>query len=616
MFIQRFVLVVAAVAMAAPLPAQTFVTNGGFMLTSTRARGDWLAQNQLNAWRVAYGAPQLMVAKGCGDPNYIALSGDKTGDAIQQPVALMKGVPYEVSLCVRYRKGETSNARIQGRSLNARIELRASTMPLSSLGCLPPACEAMTSVRNITATTWRTHRFQFTPSRDYSYLTIGTSNDTIGTSNDAIRQSATLADDHGAKGWRVDVDNVSVTVAPGRPAPVINADAGNRILDQYIVLLRPGTTEKQADDLEEKVIKIGGTILKSYRTGVLGFAAKLEKDALAMVRADRLVLWVEADQKMSSSAVTETTSSTGIDRIDQRLLPLNGTFQYTETGEDVHVFVLDTGIRTTHDEFGGRASSDFTAAVHDGSEDCAGHGTHVAATVGGTKYGIAKRVRLHSVRVMDCNEQGSLSNVIAGVTWITENNECNKFRPAVANMSISAETMVPSLDLKIQESIDSGVTYVVAAHNRARDACRYSPAHIPDAITVGAVNPRTDVRWVMSNDGPCVDLFAPGVAIRSAGIAGNEATSVRAGTSMATAYVAGVAALALQLNRYAKPSDVWNKIHDNNNVSTTPTWPGIIDWQGLIDGQGAIIPGVGLPDELLHWGPFNGGHDDVPPQWP
>jgi Subtilase family/Peptidase inhibitor I9 len=613
-FIQRFVLILAAIAAAAPLPAQTIVTNGGFKLTSTRARGDWLVQNRVGAWRVAYGAPQLIVAKGCGDPNYIALSGNKAaGDAIQQPVALMKGVPYEVSLCVRYRKDEIQTARAQGKFQNAHVALRASTMPLGGAECLAPACETMTGAKNVIATQWRVHQFQITPSRDYSYLTISTGNDTSS-------QSIDPAVDHGAKDWRAEVDNVSVTLAvrPGRPAPVINADAQNKILDQYIVLLRPGTTVTQAKRLEREVTESGGTILNRYHTGVLGFAAHLEQDALKMVRANRLVLWVEADQTMSSSAVTGPTSSSGIDRIDQRLFPLNRTFQYTETGEGVHAYVLDTGIRTTHQEFGGRASSDFTAADNDGSEDCSGHGTHVAGTLGGSNYGIARNVRLHSVRVMDCQGQGNLSNVIAGVTWITaEHNKCRaKRRPAVANMSISAETMVPSLDVKIQESIASGVTYVVAAHNRARDACHYSPARIPDAITVGAVNQETDMRWVMSNVGPCVDLFAPGVAIPSADKDDDKDTASKAGTSMATAFVAGVAALALQLDPRAKPSDVWNKIHDNDNVSTTPGWPGIIDWQGLIDETGTIIKGVGSPNELLHWGPFNGGYDDAPPPWP
>jgi hypothetical protein len=611
-FIQRFVLVLAAVAAAAPLQAQTIVTNGGFKLTSKRAQGDWLVQNRVGAWRVAYGAPQLIVAKGCGDPNYIALSGNKAaGDAIQQPVALMKGVPYEVSLCVRYRKGEIQDASVRGEIPNARVKLHASTTPLGDPECPKETCEAMTGVRNITAARWTAHHFRITPSRDYAYLTISTG-------NDPNSQSSDLASDRGAKGWRADVDNVSVTVAVqrGRPAPVINADAPNKILDQYIVLLRPGTTSGQAKRLEDRVIKMGGTILNSYRTGVRGFAAHLEKDALEMVRASGLVLWVEADQKMSSSSV-EPASYTGIDRIDQRILPLDSIFQYTETGAGVHVFVLDTGIRITHRELVGRASSDFSeGGDSDAGTNCSGHGTHVAGTVGGTTYGIARKAWLHSVQVMDCTGQGNLSNVIAGVTWITKKTENHKFRPAVANMSISAETMVPSLDLKIQESIGSGVTYVVAAHNRARDACHYSPARIPDAITVGAVNPKTDVRWVMSNDGPCVDLFAPGVAIMSAGIDDDKATAFRAGTSMATAYVSGVAALALELDPYANPYDVWNRIHDNDNVSTTPGWRGIIDWQGLIDEQGMVIPGVGSPNELLHWGPFNDGHDDVPLLWP
>jgi subtilisin family serine protease len=230
-------------------------------------------------------------------------------------------------------------------------------------------------------------------------------------------------------------------------------------------------------------------------------------------------------------------------------------------------------------------------------DDCSGHGTHIAGTVGGKQYGVAGKVRLHSVRVMDCLGKGTQSGAIAGVEWVT----AHSLRPAVANMSISADRGLPSLDDAVTASILSGVTYVVAAHNQARDACQYSPARVALAITAGAVNPLSDMRHVTSNYGSCVDLFAPGTAILSAGIADDTATAFSVGTSMAAAHVAGVAALYLQLDPHATPAEVWEKIHSNDNVSTTPNWRGILN------------PGPFSPNELLHWGPRNDGYDDGDP---
>lgn len=597
MFIQRFVLVLAAVAAAAPLPAQTLVRNGGFQLTATRSGDGSLLSNQLGDWQAAYGTPQVIAGEGCDDPDYVAMRGKQgAGEAIRQPVALTKGVRYDVSFCARKRKGESSNAH---------VELRASTTPLDSPACPAGTCEAMAGVWNIVKSDWTAHHFQFTPSRDYAYLTITTNNDLAVT-------------DRAKPSW-VEVDNVSVTLATrrsGEPAPLINAKTSSAIPDQYIVIFERGTKEDQVEALEDAVDRLDGKVLLRYRTAVLGFAAHLGPKALKLVLANPDVQWVEADQRMRTSSVTEPVIAgaclnaalpTGIDRIDRRLLPLDGTAQFTETGEGVHVYLLDSGIRTAHPEFGDRASGDFSAITDDhGQDDCSGHGTHVAGTLGGTNYGVAKRVRLHSVRVMDCKGEGAESGVILGVEWITARRQrpAEKHRPAVAIMSISGENGLPGLDKAVTRSIESGVTYVVAAHNRARDACHYSPARIAGAITVGAVNALSDMRYVTSNHGSCVDLFAPGTAILSAGIANDTPKSCLSGTSMAAAHVAGVAALYLQLDPHATPSEVWEKIHQNNNVSTTPNWPGILN-------RGACSP-----NELLHWGPLNEGHDDADPQLP
>jgi subtilisin family serine protease len=556
-FIQRLILVLAAVAAAAPLPAQTLVTHGDFQLPRVRA-------NQLGAWQAAYGTPQIIADKGCYDAGYVAMSGDEPDQAIRQPVALMKGVRYEVSLCARFGKGIKSEVH---------VELHASTTPLDTRECPAETCEAISGAKKAIAAQWKKYQFQFTSSRDYAYLTVSAS--------------------------KADVDNVSVVVAdrlPGEKAPLVNADTRSVIRDQYIVLYKPGTRPREANLLESNVKRLGGKILFQYRTVFFGFAARLEPDVLEVVRASPHVQWVEADQRMRSSSVEEPVTAgtghdaalpTGLDRIGQRLLPLDGTFQVTETGQGVHVYLLDSGVREDHTEFGDRASVDLSV-VSDSDEpgDCAGHGTHVAGTVGGKHYGVARKVRLHSVRVMDCNGEGPMSAVIRGVEWITQNRRS----PAVAVMSISGETTLLALDAAVTTSIQSGVTYVVAAHNRARDACHYSPARIPEAITVGAANPLSDMRYVTSNHGPCLDLFAPGTAILSAGISCDSASARLSGTSMAAAHVAGVAALYLQLNQYATPDEVWYGIHSNNNVATTPGWPGILN------------PGRYSPNELLHCG--------------
>lgn len=588
MFIQRLVLVLAAVAAAAPLPAQTLVTNGGFKLTSARIGDGSLPPNELDAWQAAYGTPQVIVAKGCGDPNYIAMSGNQVvGEAIRQPVALMKGVDYNISLCARVRKGDIPNAH---------VELRASTTPLGSPTCPAATCEAMTGAKNITETDWKEYQFPFTPSRNYTYLTISTSND--------------VAVDDGSKISWAEVDNVSImlAVSPGKPAPLINAGTRNVIGGQYIVLFKRGTRVEDAEALEKEVNERRGKIFFLYRAAVLGFAAHLKPDVLKMVRANPHVLWVEADQIMRASTETKPSPDMGIDRIDQRLRPLDRTFQYTETGAGVHAYLLDTAILTTHPEFGNRASSDFTA-ISDGIGDCAAHGTHVAGILGGNTYGVASKARLHSVRVIGCDERGrpygEESGAIAGVDWVTAQPD----RPAVANMSISGEGVLPSLDAAVTASINLGITYVVAAHNRARDACNYSPARVTAAITVGAVNTKTDdKKRVDSNYGPCVDLFAPGGAIPSADSEDVAATASKSGTSMAAAHVAGVAAFYLQRNPLATPSDVWNQIHSNNNVATTPNWPGILDETNNSD------PISGSPNELLHWGPLGDGYDHGNPR--
>jgi subtilisin family serine protease len=248
-----------------------------------------------------------------------------------------------------------------------------------------------------------------------------------------------------------------------------------------------------------------------------------------------------------------------LDRNDQRYLPLNGQYIYFATGSNVRAYIIDTGIRIAHSQFGGRASYGYDAI--DGSlpaDDCNGHGTHVAGTVGGSTYGVAKQVRLVAVRVLGCNGSGSYSGIIAGVNWVTNQKRLNPSVPMVANMSLGGPAST-ALDNAVVASISRGVTYVVAAGNDGGLACNSSPARTAGTITVGATD-ATDTRPTWSSYGGCVDIFAPGVSITSAWYTSNTATANLNGTSMAAPHVAGVVALYLQRTPSASPSTVRSTI--------------------------------------------------------
>ena len=355
---------------------------------------------------------------------------------------------------------------------------------------------------------------------------------------------------------------------------------------------------------QEKVKGLGGEVLFTYTSALNGFSVKLPKEALQALRALPDVEYIEVDQMGTVETIQPpnppTAPPTGIDRIDRRELPLNGTYTYSETGANVHVYIFDTGIRDTHTEFGGRASLALDA-IMDGTatNDCQGHGTNVAGIVGGATYGIAKNVKLHSVRVADCIGNAPVSSTIMGIEWVT----LNAIHPAVANISLRWVGTLPSLNTAVVNSITSGVTYVVAAGNEfGGNACAVSPALVPAAITVGAIDPTNDTRWPLSNIGPCVDLFAPGVDIVSAGFTNDTATSLFSGTSQASPHVAGVAARYLETHPGASPATVWNAIHSADNVSTTVI--NGVPWQGIVNA------GTGSPNELLHWGSVRDGSID------
>ena len=264
--------------------------------------------------------------------------------------------------------------------------------------------------------------------------------------------------------------------------------------------------------------------------------------------------WVEEDGEVHAVTVQQNPPW-GLDRIDQRNLPLNSIYDYQGTGAGVNVYVMDTGIRVTHTDFGGRAVGAYTSILDgQGTNDCNGHGTHVAATLGGATFGAAKNVRLHAVRVLDCTGNGSWSSVISGVNWVTANH----VKPAVANMSLGGFGNT-TVDAAIQGSIDAGIVYVVSAGNDWTDACTYSPARVGPAITVGASN-ANDSGAVFTNQGTCLDIFAPGDGVLSAWNTTDTATNILTGTSMASPHVAGVAAVYLSAHKTAPPYDVANAI--------------------------------------------------------
>ncbi len=299
----------------------------------------------------------------------------------------------------------------------------------------------------------------------------------------------------------------------------------------------------------------GGTVTQTFSDALSGFSGKLNAAAVAAIAADARVAFVEQEQRFFVSTA-QANPPWGLDRIDQRALPLNKAFNYTKTGAGVTAYVIDTGIRFDHSEFGGRAVSGYDAIDGGSADDCHGHGTHVAGTLGGKTYGVAKGVKLVGVRVLGCDGSGTTSQIIAGIDWVTRHHAAGA--PAVANLSLGGMLSL-AVDNAVSNSIADGVTYVVAAGNGVEgygvDACVTSPARVPAALTVSAVD-SADQRAAWANFGSCVDLFAPGVNITSSVASGVNTTAVYSGTSMATPHVAGIAALYLQGAPSATPAQV------------------------------------------------------------
>ncbi|SCL16187.1 Serine protease, subtilisin family [Micromonospora rhizosphaerae] len=349
------------------------------------------------------------------------------------------------------------------------------------------------------------------------------------------------------------------------PSGVIrNAGGATAVADSYIVVLKDSAVApaRVAATAQRLTARHGGTVARTWRTALRGFELRVGARAAARIAADPAVAFVEQNHTVSIAGTQTNPPSWGLDRIDQRNLPLDSSYTYPNTASNVRAYIIDTGVLYGHNDFGGRAVSGFDAVDGGSADDCNGHGTHVAGTVGGSSYGVAKGVQIVGVRVLNCQGSGTNAQVVSGIDWVT----ANAVRPAVANMSLGGSAN-SSIDTAVTNSINSGITYAVAAGNgdifgNRQNACNFSPARVASAITVGATQ-NNDAAASFSNYGTCVDILAPGVNITSAWYTSNSATNTISGTSMATPHVAGAAALVLSANPSWSPQQVRDSLVNN-----------------------------------------------------
>jgi len=356
---------------------------------------------------------------------------------------------------------------------------------------------------------------------------------------------------------------------------------------EYIVVLKSDLKEvaqRGAGSIGREIAaQHGGQVFQTYEHALKGFAVRMPEARVQQLRADPRIAYIEENQEVFAVA-TQTGATWGIDRSDQRDLPLNQTYNYNADGTGVHAYIVDTGVKLTHQEFAGRMGNGFDAVTSGGSaNDCNGHGTHVAGTVAGTTYGVAKKATVHAVRVLDCNGSGTNAGVIAGVDWVKNNH----VKPAVANMSLGGGAS-QALDDSVNNAVAAGVVFAVAAGNDNANACNYSPARAANALTVGSTT-NTDARSSFSNYGTCLDIWAPGSSITSAWHTSDTATNTISGTSMASPHVAGGAVLFLQANPSATPADVRSALLTNATQNKVTS------------------PGTGSTNYLLYTANFTGG---------
>jgi subtilisin family serine protease len=385
---------------------------------------------------------------------------------------------------------------------------------------------------------------------------------------------------------------VTTALPASAEGKIVDAGGPGAIADSYIVVLKSDTISVLTESLAAKA---NAKVDYRYDAALRGFAGAMSEAAAKRLAADPAVAYVAQNHAVQALADQANPPSWGLDRIDQPNLPLNNNYHYDTVASNVHAYVIDTGIRTTHVDLGGRASFDYNA-VDTNNTDCNGHGTHVAGTIGGGQYGVAKGVRLHAVKVLNCAGSGTIAGVVAGVNWVTG----NKIRPAVANMSLGGGVDT-TLDTAVRNSIASGVTYAIASGNSNANACNFSPARVAEAITVNASD-INDNRASFSNFGTCTDIFAPGVNITSAWGTGDTATNTISGTSMATPHVAGVAALYLATNPAASAQQVRDalvgKATPNKIVNPGAGSPNLLLFSGTVTppqpGQDVVLRGESL----------------------
>ncbi|KUF19334.1 MULTISPECIES: S8 family peptidase [Streptomyces] len=367
------------------------------------------------------------------------------------------------------------------------------------------------------------------------------------------------------------VGAASTVGAAASPAPpgdgdgrIVGADRPGAVDGSYIVTLKDSVARRDIPGAAKALARQHeGDLRYTYTAALRGFAVRMSEGEAEKLAADPSVARVEADAVAYAVDTQTNPPSWGLDRVDQRDLPVDKKYTYGTTASNVNAYIVDTGIRMSHRDFGGRAVSGYDFIDNDSNaSDCQGHGTHVAGTVGGGSYGVAKGVKLIGVRVLNCqgNSGDTWAPVLAGIDWVTK----NAVKPAVGNMSIGGGR-TQSVNDAVTSSIASGVTWVVAAGNNNADSCSYSPSSTPTAITVGATNSR-DARatgWSNgqgSNYGSCLDIFAPGDSIVSSSNSGDSNAQTMSGTSMASPHVAGAAALLLSANPSWTPAQVRDKL--------------------------------------------------------
>ncbi|MGH3734267.1 MAG: S8 family peptidase [Micromonosporaceae bacterium] len=390
----------------------------------------------------------------------------------------------------------------------------------------------------------------------------------------------------------------AAALATATPAQAAAGDtrgfgAEGTIADSYIVVLKDGFSAQSSASLAKRY---NAQIRHTYKAALKGYAAKMSEADARRTAADPAVAYVEQDGVASIQDTQLNPPNWGDDRIDQRDLPLDQSYTYPTTASNVTAYILDTGIRTSHQDFGGRATWGTNTTGDGNNSDCNSHGTHVAGTVGGNVYGVAKGVKLIAVKVLNCQGSGSWSGIISGIDWVTNHHTSG---PAVANMSLGGSGSNSSLENAVRNSINDGITYALAAGNSNSDACNFTPARTPEAITVGAtkINDERPTDWSNgqgSNYGTCLDIFAPGDDIVSTAHSSDTGSSTKSGTSMASPHVAGAAALHLAANPSATNQQVRDALVNNST-------------------SGKVInPGSGSPNKLL----FIGGGDPPPPPPP